>query len=137
VTFRHRALRLALALGTVVPVIWSVPLCADEALDANVRACARLRNDSERLVCYDRKVAPLASEEAPVNEPPAEEMFGVDTSVSEPANAEPEQVAPREELAEITAKVTSVQRVGRSTQIALDNGHVWQTLTAQPLGQDG
>ena len=124
-TSRHRVLRLALALGAMV--IWDAPLCADESLDANVRACARLRNDSERLVCYDRKVAPLASMEAPVNEPPAEEMFGADTSVAEPADAEPERVAPREELAEITAKVTSVQRVGRSTQIALDNGHVWQT----------
>ena len=127
VTSQLRLLRLALVLGAVVSFIPDAPLRADESLDANVRACARLQNDRERLVCYDRRVAPLASADAPQDEAPAEEMFGVDASMSAPAASEPERPASREELSEITAKVKSVQKVGRSTQIVLDNGHVWQT----------
>jgi hypothetical protein len=116
-----------------VPLLGGVRVRADESLDANVRACARLQQDRERLACYDRKVAPLASTEAPPAEPPAEEMFGIDSDTPDaPVDTAPTPPA-REELAEITAKVTEVKKVGRSTQVALDNGQVWQTQEEREL----
>jgi hypothetical protein len=97
-----------------------------------VRACARLSNSSERLVCYDRKVAPLvgAGQGAADAAPPSEEMFGISPAVTEP---EPEAPPRSEELSEITAKVKAVDTVGRSVEIELDNGHVWRTDEDRPL----
>jgi hypothetical protein len=131
---RHlHLLRMALVMAVAVPLLWSMPGRADESLDANVRACARLQHDRERLACYDRKVAPLASSEAPTVEPPSEEMFGIDSDTpDEPAETTQSPPA-REDLAEITAKVTEIKRVGRSTQVTLDNGQVWQTQEEREL----
>lgn len=132
---RHpRPLRIALVTFAAVPFLWSAPGRADdESLDANVRACARLQHDRERLACYDRKVAPLASSEAPTIEPPSEEMFGIDSDTPEETTETTQSAPDREDLAEITAKVTEIKRVGRSTQVTLDNGQVWQTQEEREL----
>ena len=124
---------VALAMSVAVPLYCGAPVLADESLDANVRACARLPHDRERLACYDRKVAPLASPDTAPAEPPAEEMFGIDIDTPQPP-ADTTQPSPAgEDLAEITAKVTEIKKVGRSTQVVLDNGQVWQTQEEREL----
>jgi hypothetical protein len=123
----------------------AAPICAalagpvgraagDEALAAAVQACAAIARDAERLACYDRSVAPLASgaPAATVPAPSPEELFGIEAGTT----PEPEQprVPEREELAEITARVTGLKRLARGeSEIELENGQVWRQLETREL----
>lgn len=99
---------------------------APDPLHPSLRACAVLKDDLERLACYDRAVETIASGAA-TNAPAAtpQDMFGMDPELSrETSKQEPVK---RETLPEITAKVTGVRTsaIGQ-TLIELDNGQVWQ-----------
>lgn len=134
--FVRRATRgVVAALILALPAF--APVSARDSLEAAVRACARLKQSSERLACYDRKVAPLAKasgDEAAAVEPPSEEMFGLSPAAALPEpEPEPEKAPETEELTSITANVTNITTAGRSIRIELDNGHVWSTDEDKPL----
>lgn len=99
---------------------------AESALPPHIAACASLRRDAERLACYDKAVATYQSGSETATPPPsAENMFGANGSLAPPPASAKE--APREELRQITAKVTAVrQGDGGLLILHLDNDQVWR-----------
>jgi hypothetical protein len=84
-----------------------------------------MRNDAERLACYDKAVASIEAGLSSAPPPSPENMFGANADVSASSNAKAD--AKREELQQISAQVTSLRRAddGMIT-ITLDNGQVWR-----------
>lgn len=97
-----------------------------DPLHPGLRACAALKDDLERLACYDRTVESIATGAA-THSPAAtpQDMFGMDPGLSrETSQQEPVK---REALREITARVTGVRQAANgSPLIDLDNGQTWQ-----------
>jgi hypothetical protein len=108
---------------------------ATDAVHPQIRACATLRNNAERLACYDQAIESLSSSDADAGAvggtaaPSAETMFGLESREARAANAQ-EQDA-REELAALKARVSGLgtNKDGMRT-IQLDNGQVWRQLSA-------
>jgi hypothetical protein len=99
-------------------------------LDALLQNCASLRNDYERLACYDSVVAQSAGDAAK-NVASAEAMFGMSREVSgKPSTQAPE----REELPSISAQVRALQKApSGSLLIELDNGQTWRQVDSRNL----
>ena len=101
--------------------LWGNAAEATETLPEPLRACAAMRNDIERLACYDKAVAHIESGSAA---PSAENMFGASTAIA-PAQKN-EREAKGEELKHITGTVVSLSRSGSGLIIlSLDNDQVW------------
>ena len=104
-------------------------LAEDAALQTSLAQCARLRNNAERLACYDS----LATGESQRQAVSDEEMFGMRSELSRkvvPNSSAPE----RKETASITAHVQALERAadGRLV-IALDNGQRWRQESSTEL----
>ena len=85
-------------------------LLAVESLEGQVRACAAVNGESERLACYDRAAASLASDAVQVPQ--------VAEKKTRPAPA-----------ASTTAKVTALRESATDgLVIELDNGETWRTI---------
>jgi hypothetical protein len=111
---------LALAAG-------ALPAQAD-ALTDSLKQCRALSVDSERLACYDREAAGLATA-APVRTEvspaaAAPETFGAKGSAVARAQEQERQKEP--EIESITAVVTSISTRARGERVfVLDNGQTW------------
>lgn len=104
----------------------------DTDVEVAIKTCASLRSGSERLVCYDRVAARLASGsgEASALDVAPEAMFGL---AADPAG--PAQAGDRADLAQISARVTKLRRApDGSLYIQLENGQTWRQLDARTLG---
>ncbi len=105
-------------------------LCVQTAHSADtlpepLRACVKIKRDSERLACYDRVAASIdaGTDSAAASSP--ENMFGAHTALAPKPQDPPE--SQREELQQITGKVVSVgQSQGGLMELALDNDQVWR-----------
>lgn len=93
---------------------------------AGMKTCAALRNETERLNCYDRLAAALQSDAlAQQPELSPENMFGVQGQLSR--ESAPQQPADRRQIHAITAQVTALsQSADGSLVIGIDNGQTWR-----------
>jgi hypothetical protein len=116
-TLMKRPLAVAL-FGTF---LWVHAAEATETLPEPIRACAAMRNDIERLACYDKAVAHIESGSAA---PSAENMFGASTAIAPPQKNGRE--AKGEELKQITGTVVSLSRSKSGlVTLSLDNDQIW------------
>lgn len=99
----------------------------DHLVPALIRTCTTVKKNSERLACYDQAIERLSAGQTDVasTPPSAESMFGVAASDSRPqGTAKPVE---REELASVTARVSSLRSTAEGYQlIELDNGQTWR-----------
>lgn len=105
---------------------------AADAVPPALRACANVKNSSERLACYDRTIEQLSSNSAAAApERSAEASFGA----SGVRGSEPAQKIEREELTSLSAHVTALSHdASGALVINLDNGQQWrQTSGASSL----
>jgi hypothetical protein len=128
--WRQRALWLLLISATV-----SGRLDAASDPTSAVLGCAGLRDDSERLACYDRLAARLSASTGLAPAPAAAaagEVFGLRSN--SPAKPPAENPAERKALSSITARVVSLRELpeGRSL-IGLDNGQTWEQTSGGDL----
>jgi len=97
-------------------------------LPAPLEPCVSMKRDAERLACYDRAVAALASADEsgiPAGAAPsAEDLFGVNAAVTGPAPANSDK---RDELKQISSAVTSTRRTDDGMIVlTLANGQIWR-----------
>src|SRR5690348_12707607 len=98
-------------------------------LPPSLDACAAIRRDTERLLCYDKAVAQLKSGAEGAAAPSAENMFGANNDIVG-AKASRDDVK-REELKQISGTVTSLHRGDDGMiRLTLDNGQVWRQQDA-------
>jgi hypothetical protein len=120
----------AAAAMTLAPV----PAAPETDLEAAIRTCAGLRSGTERLVCYDRIAARLASgsDDASALDVAPEAMFGLAADSAGPVPAQPDN---RADLSAISARVQTLgQAPDGSLYIHLENGQTWRQLDARNLG---
>src|SRR5688572_23854900 len=102
------------------------PAKAADSLPEPIRACAAMRNATERLACYDKAVAHIESGSAA---PSAENMFGASTALAPDREAERETKG--DELRHISGTVVSVSRSESGLlTLSLDNEQVWRQTDA-------
>ena len=111
---------------------------AADAVPPALRACVNVKNNSERLACYDRTIEHLSSDSATtaVPERSAEASFGA----SSVRGAEPAQKVEREELTSLSAHVTALSHdASGALVIDLDNGQQWRQTSgsSSPLLEIG
>jgi len=96
-----------------------------DPLHPSLRACATLRNNGERLACYDRTIANAVAGGAPgTPASSAQEMFGMTQSTAPESQAS--EAIKREAINEITARVKELrERSDGALFIVLDNGQTW------------
>jgi len=102
-------------------------------LEPLLKGCATIRNDTERLACYDRVIAQLysRSDNNPQPAPSPEAMFGAGAQTN-PRPQIDEHVS--EELSSITAHVAALRTAADGSQlIELDNGQLWKQEDARKL----
>lgn len=98
-------------------------------VDPAIKACATLRNDPERLACYDRTVAQLSGD-ADAKPLTPQDLFGIEAASSTASTAAPA----REEIPSITAQVSQLRQASDgSLVIELDNGQVWKQEDSKSL----
>jgi hypothetical protein len=108
-------------------VISTLATAAD--LPPQLEACATLRRDTERQLCYDRAVAQIKTGADGAAAPSAENMFGANTDIL--AAKTPQAEVKREELKQISGTVTSLRRSDDGMiHLTLDNGQVWRQQDA-------
>jgi len=115
---------VTIALGGI---LLAAGVChAGDPLPDQLKICVSMRNDAERLACFDHAVASIASGSAANPPPTAENMFGATSAVAaaKKAPAEP----PREDLQQISGRVTAMHVVteDKLLVLTLDNGQVWR-----------
>lgn len=129
-------MRLIAPIGSAILLTASTAVAAQlelQQLEVTLRNCARLRNESERLTCYDRIVRQLdaGSTDARTVDVAPETLFGIPRQADGPTTANEPQ---REELASITSRVRALgQSKDGSLRIELENGQVWRQLDERPL----
>jgi hypothetical protein len=103
-----------------------------DALPEPIRACSAMRNDVERLACYDKAVAHIESGSA-APAPSPENMFGASAALVPERKSEPENAG--KELKEISGTVVSLSHSSDGlVTLTLDNEQVWrQTDTETPV----
>lgn len=112
---------------TVALLLSAVAAAAD--LPPQFAACAALRRDAERLLCYDKAVAQIRSGADGTPAPSAENMFGANSDVL--GSSAHQTDVKREELKQISGIVTSLHRGDDGMiQLVLDNGQVWRQQDA-------
>jgi hypothetical protein len=110
-----------LAVALFGTFLWVHAAEATETLPEPIRACAAMRNDIERLACYNKAVAHI---ESGSTAPSAENMFGASTAIA-PAQKN-EREAKGEELKQITGTVVSLSRSKSGlVTLSLDNDQIW------------
>ena len=127
----------AAPMAGFVALVMSPVLGASEGLDrvpAELRSCVAIEKNSERLACFDRGIALLASDRpqpiaAPA--PSAESMFGLPAAAPAAVPAAG-SAAVRQTLTSITARVRSIRREGDGLwRTELDNGQTWRELAGR------
>jgi hypothetical protein len=110
-------------LGTTLAV------AGTQTVPPEFEACAALRRDAERLLCYDKAVMQIRSGVEGTAAPSAENMFGANTGV---LGAKVHQGdVKREELKQISGSVTSLhQGDDGMIRLELDNGQIWRQMDA-------
>lgn len=89
-------------------------LFADSKLVSAHQACAKVKNNTERLACFDAITLPQVI--PPVKQ--AQKEFGIK-----------EKAKPKEQITSLTATVAKVKKSSRSgLTITLDNGQVWKQI---------
>jgi hypothetical protein len=125
------------AVAAVVLLGAGVGHAATDAVPPALRACVNVKNNSERLACYDRTIEQLSSDSAVVvTERSAEASFGA----SSVRGAEPAQKIEREELTSVSAHVTALSHdASGALVIKLDNGQQWRQTSgsSSPLLEIG
>ena len=112
------------ACGFAAAVLIST-LASGADLPPQLEACAALRHDTERLLCYDRAVAQIKTGADGAVAPSAENMFGANNDILA-TKTHPGDVK-REELKQISGTVTSLRRSDDGMiHLTLDNGQVWR-----------
>jgi hypothetical protein len=129
----HSALALAAAL-----LPGAAAHAATDVVPPALRACASVKKNSERLVCYDQTIERLSSDPAAADAPQrsAEAMFGASSARSK----EPAGSIEREELTSVSAHVTALSRDGSGALVIdLDNGQQWRQTSgsSSPLLEVG
>jgi hypothetical protein len=125
------------AVAAVVLLCASVGHAATDVVPPALRACVNLKNNSERLACYDRTIEHLSSDSAAaLPERSAEASFGA----SPMRGTEPAQKIEREELTSVSAHVTALSHDASGALIInLDNGQQWRQTSgsSSPLLEIG
>ena len=118
-------MRQRIPCGLVAALLCAQVCFGAEPLPEQLKPCASMRRDAERLACYDKAVASIEAGLSSDPPPSPENMFGANADVSGSSNAKAD--AKREELQQISAQVTSLRRAddGMIT-FTLDNGQVWR-----------
>jgi hypothetical protein len=102
---------------------------AADILPEPIRACAAMRNDVERLACYDKAVAHIESGSAA---PSAENMFGASTALAPERKTERETKG--DELQQISGTVVSLSYTESGLiTLTLDNEQVWRQTDADTM----
>ena len=100
---------------------------AEQALDKvpeTLRACVEEEDDALRLACYDREVAKLGS--MPADAPSVAAAQVPQRTEEEAFGQPPLKLDPNEQLMEITATVTKIQKGAGIVTVWLDNSQIWQ-----------
>jgi hypothetical protein len=115
--------------GALAGVLLISAFASAADLPPQLEACAALRRDTERLLCYDRAVAQIKSGTDGAPPPSAENMFGANADIVSSKTVKAE--ARREELKQISGTVTSLHRGDDGMiHLTLDNGQVWRQQDA-------
>jgi hypothetical protein len=119
-------------IGVGIVLLCSPALALTDApapLPAAIETCSALRQDSERLACYDKAVADIRAGRS-TSDANAQNMFGANEDTR--GAADQQRNIQRDELREITAKVTSLRRTPDGMMLLeLDNGQVWRQLDSE------
>jgi hypothetical protein len=125
------------AVAAVVLLCAGIVHAAADAVPPALRACVNVKNNYERLACYDRTIEHLSSDSAAAAVPEtAEASFGA----SSMRGTEPAQKLEREELASLSAHVTALSHdASGALVINLDNGQQWRQTSgsSSPLLEIG
>ncbi len=116
--------------GALAACLFGLPAsAATDELPPELKACASLLRDPERLSCFDRVVAAIRRGEQPGKELSPENMFGASTGIATPDTGS--DAVKREELRQISGTVTSLRNTDDGMIIVeLDNGQVWRQQDA-------
>lgn len=117
----------AMAAAVAGALLFVQPAEAADALPEPIRACAAMRNDIERLACYDKAVAHLESGSAA---PSPENMFGASAAIAPERKTEREDK--NDELRQINGIVVSLSRSDSGLiTLTLDNEQVWRQADSE------
>jgi hypothetical protein len=113
--------------ATLAGLLLAGQALAAEVLPEPLRTCVAIRNDTERLACFDAAVAHIESGTAA---PSHENMFGASAASRAPVKRDPAE-PPKEDLREISGKIVALGRSeGGMTLLTLDNDQVWRQQDA-------
>jgi len=115
----------AIASAVLALILADTAMGAEPAPPPNASSCTTLRNDRERLACYDRAMSYHAEGKGNIPvQPVPESVFGANGQMTRPAAAT--QTEQREEIASISARVKALRKSAEGALvIELDNGQVW------------
>ena len=113
----------AIASAILALVLADKVIGAEATPPAGASSCTALRNDRERLACYDRAMSYHPDSQGNELAVP-ESVFGANGQMTRPDTTT--QPAQREEIASITARVKALRKSTEGALvIELDNGQVW------------
>ena len=122
----NRLMNRPMAAALLGALMFGQSAGAADALPEALRACAAMRNDIERLACYDKAVAHIESGSVA---PSPENMFGASTALVPDRKTERETNG--EELQQISGTVVSLSRSESGlVTLTLDNEQVWRQTDA-------